>query len=97
MLNFYTVVLFMLFFVARGLLVFCSQHKHLLATLLSLEYMILCLFIILMSRGGQGVAEGYLALIFLVFAVSEGAVGLSLLVSMARSHGGDFFKRFNLV
>ena len=97
MLNFYVVVLFVLFFVARGLVVFCSQHKHLLATLLRLEYVMLCLFIILMLRGSQGATEGYLALIFLVFAVSEGAVGLSILVVMARRHGGDYFKRFNLV
>lgn len=97
MLNFYVLILFILFFVTRGLLVFCSQHKHLLATLLSLEYIILCIFIILMLSGGQRVTEGYLALAFLVFAVSEGAIGLSILVVMARRHGGDYFKSFNLV
>lgn len=97
MLNYYVVVIFIGVFVLTGLVVFCSQHKHLLATLLRLEYIILCLFVVLMFRGGQGVTEGYLSLIFLVFAVSEGAVGLSLLVVMARRHGRDFFKRFNLV
>jgi len=97
MLNFYGVVLFLVFLVFRGLLVFCSQHKHLLVTLLRLEYIILCIFILLMVRGGQEIMEGYLSLIFLVFAVSDGAVGLSILVVLARRHGGDYFKRFNLV
>lgn len=97
MLNFYTVILFLAFFVSSGLLVFCSQHKHLLVTLLSLEYIMLCMFILLILRGGQEIMEGYLSLIFLVFAVSEGAVGLSVLVVLARRHGRDYFKRFNLV
>ena len=97
MLNFYAAVLFMVFFVVRGLLVFCSQHKHLLVTLLRLEYIILCIFILLMVGGGQEVIEGYLSLIFLVFAVSDGAVGLSILVVLARRHGRDYFKSFNLV
>lgn len=97
MLNFYIVVFFILFFVLRGLLVFCSQHKHLLVTLLRLEYIILSMFILLMLRGGQEIMEGYLSLIFLVFAVSDGAVGLSILVVLARRHGRDYFKSFNLV
>lgn len=97
MLNFYVEGVFILFFVARGLLVFCSQHKHLLVTLLSLEYIILCIFILFMLRGGLEVTEGYLSLVFLVFAVTEGAVGLSVLVVLARRHGRDYFKRFNLV
>ena len=41
--------------------------------------------------------EAYLTLVFLIFAVSEGSLGLSILVSIVRSHGGDYFKRFNLV
>ena len=97
MLNFYIIILFLAFFVLTGLLVFCSQHKHLLITLLRLEYSILCVFILLMLRGGQEVIEGYISLIFLVFAVSDGAVGLSILVVLARRHGSDYFKSFNLV
>jgi NADH:ubiquinone oxidoreductase subunit K len=55
------------------------------------------MFILLMLRGGQEIMEGYLSLIFLVFAVSDGAVGLSILVVLARRHGRDYFKSFNLV
>jgi NADH:ubiquinone oxidoreductase subunit K len=57
----------------------------------------LCMFMLLMVRRGQEITEGYMSLIFLVFAVSEGAVGLSVLVVLARRHGSDYFKRFNLV
>jgi NADH:ubiquinone oxidoreductase subunit K len=55
------------------------------------------MFILLMLRRGQEITEGYLSLIFLVFAVSEGALGLSVLVVLARRHGRDYFKSFNLV
>jgi NADH-ubiquinone oxidoreductase chain 4L len=41
--------------------------------------------------------EGYISLVFLIFSVAEGRLGLSILVSVVRSHGGDYFKRFNLV
>lgn len=41
--------------------------------------------------------EAYLTLVFLVFVVVEGGIGLSLLISVARSHGGDFIKSFNLL
>jgi hypothetical protein len=51
MLNYYLVMLFVGFFILRGLLVFCSQHKHLLVTLLRLEYLILRIFILLMLAG----------------------------------------------
>lgn len=41
--------------------------------------------------------ESFLSLVFLVFAVSEGRVGLSLLVRISRTHGGDQIKSFNLL
>ena len=97
MLNFYLVVIFLAFFSLRGLLVFCSQHKHLLVTLLSLEYVILRMFVLIILRAGQEIMEAYFSLVFLIFAVSEGAVGLSILTTIARRHGRDYFKRFNLV
>nr|BAT57242.1 NADH dehydrogenase subunit 4L [Fabaeformiscandona kushiroensis] len=90
-------MLFLVFFVVSGLMIFCSQHKHLLVTLLSLEYVMLCMFILLILSSAQEIMEGYMSLIFLVFAVSDGAVGLSILVVLARSHGSDYFKSFNLV
>lgn len=80
-----------------GLFVFRSRHKHLLITLLRLEYIILNIFIILVLNVQWESSEGFITLVFLVFAVSEGSLGLSLLVRIVRRHGGDYLKRFNLV
>nr|YP_010598417.1 NADH dehydrogenase subunit 4L [Deroplatys truncata]UIX55361.1 NADH dehydrogenase subunit 4L [Deroplatys truncata] len=79
-----------------GLWVFSSGRKHLLVTLLSLEFIVLVLFIILyfylMMSG-----ELYMTMIFLSFAVCEGVLGLSILVSMIRTHGNDYFNSFSLL
>nr|YP_009630484.1 NADH dehydrogenase subunit 4L [Erthesina fullo]QBR54809.1 NADH dehydrogenase subunit 4L [Erthesina fullo]UAJ48739.1 NADH dehydrogenase subunit 4L [Erthesina fullo] len=73
-----------------GAVVFCSARKHLLLTLLSLEFMVLsvflCLFLFLYVYG----YELYFSLIFLIFTVCEGALGLSVLVSLVRSQGNDY-------
>nr|YP_010454739.1 NADH dehydrogenase subunit 4L [Heptagenia ngi]QXT45756.1 NADH dehydrogenase subunit 4L [Heptageniidae sp. YW03BF02]QZZ23915.1 NADH dehydrogenase subunit 4L [Heptagenia ngi] len=80
-----------------GVIVFVSNRKHLLATLLSLEFIVLgiytLLFIYLMSLG----LEMYFTMVFLTFAVCEGALGLSILVSMIRTHGNDYFQSFSVL
>nr|QXT45847.1 NADH dehydrogenase subunit 4L [Cinygmina sp. 07BF85]QXT45873.1 NADH dehydrogenase subunit 4L [Cinygmina sp. 07BF96] len=80
-----------------GVFVFISNRKHLLATLLSLEFMVLgiysLLFLYLISLG----LEMYFTMVFLTFAVCEGALGLSILVSMIRTHGNDYFQSFSVL
>nr|YP_010270157.1 NADH dehydrogenase subunit 4L [Potamometra macrokosos]UCU06876.1 NADH dehydrogenase subunit 4L [Potamometra linnavuorii]UCU06889.1 NADH dehydrogenase subunit 4L [Potamometra linnavuorii]UJY96844.1 NADH dehydrogenase subunit 4L [Potamometra macrokosos]UJY96857.1 NADH dehydrogenase subunit 4L [Potamometra macrokosos]UJY96870.1 NADH dehydrogenase subunit 4L [Potamometra macrokosos] len=72
-----------------GMIVFCSLRKYLLLTLLSLEYLVVVVFlgffIFLMNYSG----EYYFIIIFLTFSVCEGVLGLSILVSMIRCHGND--------
>lgn len=83
--------------VLRGLWVFVSKRKHLLNTLLSLEYVILrifwfiCLHISLLGH------ESFFVLFFLTLAACEGALGLALLVSIVRTHGNDCFRRFRVL
>jgi len=80
-----------------GLWVFSSKRKHLLNTLLRLEYIILRVFwliVLTLSLIGQ---EIYFSLFFLTFAACEGALGLALLVSIVRRHGNDRFGSFNLL
>ena len=80
-----------------GLWVFCSNRKHLLNTLLRLEYIILNVFwliVLTLSFVGQ---EIFFSLFFLTFAACEGALGLALLVSIVRTHGNDRFGNFNLL
>nr|YP_009560659.1 NADH dehydrogenase subunit 4L [Gigantometra gigas]AZZ73264.1 NADH dehydrogenase subunit 4L [Gigantometra gigas]AZZ73277.1 NADH dehydrogenase subunit 4L [Gigantometra gigas]AZZ73290.1 NADH dehydrogenase subunit 4L [Gigantometra gigas]AZZ73303.1 NADH dehydrogenase subunit 4L [Gigantometra gigas] len=72
-----------------GLLIFLSLRKHLLLTLLSLEYLVVviffCFFYFLFMYG----SEYNFIIIFLTFSVCEGVLGLSILVSMIRCHGND--------
>nr|AWN56259.1 NADH dehydrogenase subunit 4L [Euschistus heros] len=80
-----------------GLVVFCSTRKHLLLSLLSLEFIVLCVFMsiyfVMINYG----AELYFSLIFLVFTVCEGALGLSILVSLVRNQGNDYLSSISIL
>uniref|UniRef100_UPI003000FC07 NADH dehydrogenase subunit 4L n=1 Tax=Pseudempusa pinnapavonis TaxID=1661850 RepID=UPI003000FC07 len=80
-----------------GLWTFTSKRKHLLVTLLSLEFIVLVLFIILYKFVVMSSSELYVTMFFLSFAVCEGALGLSILVSMIRTHGNDYFNSLGLL
>nr|WRO45295.1 NADH dehydrogenase subunit 4L [Phyllothelys breve] len=80
-----------------GLWVFSSKRKHLLMTLLSLEFIVLILFIIMYNFVVLMSSELYMTMFFLSFAVCEGVLGLSILVSMIRTHGNDYFSSFGLL
>nr|YP_009389830.1 NADH dehydrogenase subunit 4L [Pternoscirta caliginosa]ANJ44396.1 NADH dehydrogenase subunit 4L [Pternoscirta caliginosa] len=73
-----------------GVYVFSSKCKHLLMVLLSLEYIVLSLFMFIIIIFVEFDYDHFFPIIFLVFSVCEGALGLSILVSMIRSHGNDF-------
>lgn len=77
-----------------GTLAFVSGRKHLLNTLLSLEYIMVNLFwlMVVLVRGVGG--DVYFSLFFLTLAACEGALGLALLVAIVRRHGNDNFSRF---
>nr|UUL99616.1 NADH dehydrogenase subunit 4L [Vietnamella sinensis] len=96
MLKFYWLGM-MLVLVMSGLYVFSSRRKHLLVTLLSLEFISLSLYLILMMMLSLKSTELYFGMVFLTFIVCEGALGLALLVSMIRTHGNDYFQSFNVL
>nr|ARH54672.1 NADH dehydrogenase subunit 4L [Stenurella nigra] len=85
----------MIFMFFSGLLVFSSKRKHLLLMLLSLEFIVLSLyfgiFIYLMMLN----YEYFFSMIFLTMSVCEGALGLSILVLMIRTHGNDYILTFS--
>ena len=86
-----------LFSLFCGLWVFVRVRKHLLNALLRLEYIILRAFWFisgLLSALGE---DSFFVLFFLTFAACEGALGLSLLVSVVRSHGNDNFNSFSFL
>nr|QQW48059.1 NADH dehydrogenase subunit 4L [Lipoptena sp.] len=80
-----------------GILVFISNRKHLLSMLLSLEYIVLSLFLYLYMYLSFMDFELYFTMLFLTFSVCEGSLGISILVSMIRTHGNDYFQSFNII
>lgn len=93
--NFY--LYFSIFWFIVGILVFVSNRKHLLSILLSLEYIVLILFFMLFIYLNIINYEIFFSIIFLTFRVCEGALGLSILVSIIRTHGNDYFQSFNVL
>nr|AMH85574.1 NADH dehydrogenase subunit 4L [Archisepsis discolor] len=93
--NFLYLYISLLFFM--GLFAFVSNRKHLLSMLLSLEFIVLSLFLMMFVYLNQMNYESYFSLMFLTFSVCEGALGLSILVSMIRTHGNDYFQSFNMI
>nr|AXS66473.1 NADH dehydrogenase subunit 4L [Coleoptera sp. 24 KM-2017] len=80
-----------------GLISFTIKRKHLLLMLLSLEFIILSLYFNLFLYLSYFLFEFYFNMIFLTMSVCEGALGLSILVSMIRTHGNDYFQTFNVL
>nr|AVJ52534.1 NADH dehydrogenase subunit 4L [Homaemus proteus] len=90
---FYSIVISMI----CGVITFCSTRNHLLLALLSLEFMVLSIFymmIVFMMIYGY---ELYFSLIFLVFSVCEGGLGLSILVKLVRSQGNDYLTSLSVL
>nr|YP_010947315.1 NADH dehydrogenase subunit 4L [Dalailama vadim]WGO62340.1 NADH dehydrogenase subunit 4L [Dalailama vadim] len=88
-------VFIMMFYM--GNLIFVSKNKHLLIVLLSLEFLVLSIFFFMSFSLSFINYEMYLLMVFLVFSVCEGCLGLSILVSMIRTHGNDYFQSFSLL
>nr|YP_008239029.1 NADH dehydrogenase subunit 4L [Elophila interruptalis]AGO90258.1 NADH dehydrogenase subunit 4L [Elophila interruptalis] len=87
----------MLVMFLMGNLIFVSKYKHLLIVLLSLEFIVLSIFFFLVIVFLNMEYDMYMLMVFLVFSVCEGALGLSILVSMIRTHGNDYFQSFSLL
>nr|YP_009529039.1 NADH dehydrogenase subunit 4L [Appias remedios]YP_010852830.1 NADH dehydrogenase subunit 4L [Appias lalage]AXU98833.1 NADH dehydrogenase subunit 4L [Appias remedios]WGL40249.1 NADH dehydrogenase subunit 4L [Appias lalage] len=88
------VILVMFFF---GNMIFVNKHKHLLIVLLSLEFIVLSIYFLMMNYLMMNEYDMYMLMVFLVFSVCEGALGLSILVSLIRTYGNDYFQSYNLL
>nr|AZA05019.1 NADH dehydrogenase subunit 4L [Anthrenus verbasci] len=88
---------FSVFSYFSGLLAFCFSRKHLLLMLLSLEFVILSLFSMLFILFSLFKFSVYFSMIFVSMSVCESSLGLSILVSMVRTHGGDFLQTFSVL
>jgi len=80
-----------------GVFSFIYSYKHLLNILLRLELIVLILFFFIFRYLLLFSFELYFCLYFLTFSVCEGVLGLSILVSIIRTHGNDYFINFSLL
>nr|WIM00483.1 NADH dehydrogenase subunit 4L [Elymnias malelas] len=94
MMNLWMVILVMFMF---GNLIFVSKHKHLLIVLMSLEFIVLSVFFFMLMWLSMIEYDLYILMVFLVFSVCEGVLGLSILVSIIRFYGNDYLQGFNLI
>nr|YP_010946696.1 NADH dehydrogenase subunit 4L [Malaccina sinica]WGO57414.1 NADH dehydrogenase subunit 4L [Malaccina sinica] len=90
-------MIYMMLLFICGVWVFSFNQNHLLITLLSLEFIVLSLYMIIFYFLNLCNFEVYFGLIFLTFSVCEGALGLSILVSMIRSYGNDYFQSYTML
>lgn len=89
--------LLLILFIFCGVVIFCSTRKHILLSLLRLEFIVLSVYFVLFLFILIYGLELYFVLIFLVFTVCEGALGLSLLVRLVRRHGNDYLSRISVL
>lgn len=90
---YYLYSLIILFY--SSLYIYVSKYKHFLLILLSLESIILSLYILIFIYFVQFFYEYFLLILFLTIRVCERALGLSLLVLIVRVHGGDIILIFD--
>nr|QWL15013.1 NADH dehydrogenase subunit 4L [Morphostenophanes sinicus] len=80
-----------------GLVGFGMKRKHLLLMLLCMEFVIVSLFFMLFIYLGNLGSDYFFCMVFLTFSVCEGVLGLSVLVSLIRTHGNDYFQSFSVL
>nr|AYW52320.1 NADH dehydrogenase subunit 4L [Anthribidae sp. 9 ACP-2013] len=94
MLNYLYLSVFMMF---SGLLVYSLNRKHFLIMLMSLEFMVISLYFMMNLKFSFLNYELFFLMIFLTMSVCEGALGLSILVTLIRSVGNDYILSFSML
>nr|YP_010010051.1 NADH dehydrogenase subunit 4L [Anoplistes halodendri]QNS38608.1 NADH dehydrogenase subunit 4L [Anoplistes halodendri] len=89
-----TILFFSIFMFFAGLVVFASNQKHLLLMLLSLEFVVLSLYLNIFIYLSL-LNDYFFSMIFLTMSVCEGALGLAILVLMIRACGNDYVLSFS--
>nr|AXS66597.1 NADH dehydrogenase subunit 4L [Curculionoidea sp. 24 KM-2017] len=85
------------FMFLSGLLVFSLKCKHFLIMLLSLEYLVVTLYMVFSLNFCLLSYEFFFLMFFLTMSVCEGALGLSILVSLVRAFGNDYIMNFSML
>nr|YP_009692096.1 NADH dehydrogenase subunit 4L [Hypsauchenia hardwickii]QEG98438.1 NADH dehydrogenase subunit 4L [Hypsauchenia hardwickii] len=90
MMNFYFLLMFM------GILSLCLIRKHIFMCLISLEFIIIYLLLIIFMYCLLLSNSFYIYIVMMIFFVCEGVLGLSLIVLMIRNHSNDYLNSMNL-
>nr|UYK52101.1 NADH dehydrogenase subunit 4L [Leptocimbex sp. CSCS-Hym-MC0166] len=80
-----------------GILSFSLNRFHLLMILLSLEFIVMLLFYLVIIYLNLYGMELFFSMFFLTFTVCEGVLGLSILVLMVRFNGNDYFQVLSML
>nr|YP_010736906.1 NADH dehydrogenase subunit 4L [Pediopsoides anchorides]WEP24780.1 NADH dehydrogenase subunit 4L [Pediopsoides anchorides] len=81
---------FFFFFFFFGIFSLIYIRKHLLLCLLSLEFVVLSLLMLVFLNCLYFYFSFYVYVFFMSLYVCEGVLGLSILVNMIRFHGNDY-------
>lgn len=82
------------FLYLSGLIAFIIERKHLLLILLSLEYIVVSLFLLVFYNLIINF-DFFFCIIFLTIRVCERVLGLAILVLIIRNHGNDYVLSFS--
>nr|UZZ44230.1 NADH dehydrogenase subunit 4L [Orthotrichia sp. XG-2021] len=80
-----------------GNYLFMSYRSHLLLILLSMEFLVLVIFFLMLLYLMVMHTEIFFLVLFLIFAVCEGVLAISLMIHMIRIYGNDYLFAFNLL
>nr|YP_008854781.1 NADH dehydrogenase subunit 4L [Diabrotica barberi]AHA51730.1 NADH dehydrogenase subunit 4L [Diabrotica barberi] len=78
-----------------GIISFILNRKHLLLMLLSLEFIVIALYIQIFFYLSNLNYEYFFSMIFLTMSVCEGSLGLAILIMMVRVYGNDYILTFS--
>nr|UXW93499.1 NADH dehydrogenase subunit 4L [Hymenoptera sp. 4 GYN-2021] len=87
----------MIYVYILGVFSLCLNRLHILMILLSMEFMMLSVYILMIAYLMIFELELYFLMVFLTFSVCEGVLGLSILILMVRSNGNDYFRSLNIL
>ena len=76
---------------------FVSNRRHVLISLIRLEFIRIIIFFILIRCYAFDLMESYLSMFYLVFRACEGAFGLGVIVFVVRGFGNDIFNSVRTV
>nr|QKN98982.1 NADH dehydrogenase subunit 4L [Mileewa ponta] len=82
--------LFFLFMYLISLISLILIRKHVLLCLMSLEFVVLFILMMIVTYCNCLHYSFYIFVFFMTFYVCEGVLGLSVLVCMIRYHGNDY-------